>query len=587
MVAAELTHLAAARSGGEVMTTQVTFLQPDPEQIRHQIRGILDSYSHDWDLLAELAQNAVDAINRQKPVKGHVFLEVDAPNREISIRDNGGGIDPNDLPKLLRPFGSDKMRDPSQIGQKGVGLTFVIFSTSRFELESHHVNGSRRAVVEGARAWADLEGDQALVASVDDLEPGENGLTIRLKIADEKHPIWGLSHSQLEFLLRTRTALGNTAHIWGGTLNCDFSLIHTDLSGAKHAIERECEYMLPTSALPDHGTIFIAEFQNWLGEKDRDDVEKRRKLKDKVVCNSGKVNQAGRTLNYWACFVPNRAIWRDLTERAGLPVRDDENESESETEHDAEYAFSGGLLTSTKGMPTGISLELKPRGSAGYVPNFFIIIEDPSLSFDIGRKAIQGRQQGMLRDIAYEQFREFIAIASKYIGGSLGDGPSPYDREEILEEIKGLPDLVSPHSRFVKRPNDQEATVAAMFYEQLGKGQFEGFEPYISGYRAKYDLFGRVGKKSFSVEFKFSLAGLFKDFSDERKLFSEIDVVVVWDIHERDWKEVARRGLELQEAKDHGLAPLDKRFPVVHFRLYIDGSKPIEIVCMRRLLKPE
>jgi molecular chaperone HtpG len=507
------------------MSTHVTFLQPDPEQIRHQIRGILDSYSHDWDLLAELAQNAVDAINRQKPVKGHIFIEVDAPNREITIRDNGGGIDPHDLPKLLRPFGSDKMRDPSQIGQKGVGLTFVIFSTSRFELESHHLDGSRKAIIEGARGWVDLEGDQGLTASVDEIEPGENGLSIKLKIADDKHPIWSLTHAQLEFLLRTRTALGNTAHIWGGTVNCDFTLVHTDLSGEKDAIERECEYMIPVTALPDHGIISVADFQSWLGEKDRDDVEKRRKLKDKVVCNSGKVNQAGRTLNYWACFVPNRAIWRDLSERVGLAVTDPEGEDETEVE--SEYAFSGGLLTSTKGMPTGISLELKPRGSAGYVPNFFIIIEDPSLSFDIGRKSIQGRQQGMLRDIAYEQFREFVALASKYIGGSIGDGPSPYDREEILEEIKTLPDLNSALSKFVKRPNDQEATVAAMFYEQLGRGEFEGFEPYISGYRAKYDLFGRVAKKSFSVEFKFSLSALFKDFSDERKLFSEIDVVVI------------------------------------------------------------
>jgi molecular chaperone HtpG len=478
------------------------------------------------------------------------------------------------------------MRDSSQIGQKGVGLTFVIFSTSRFEIETHHANGSRKAVIESARNWVDLEGDQQLIADVDEVDRSENGLTVRLKIADDTHPIWSLTHAQLEYVLRTRTAVGNTAHVWGGTLNCDFSLLHTDASGAKKAIERECEYMLPTEALPAHGQISLIEFQTWLAEKkDRDDVEKRRKLKDKVVCNSGKVNQAGRTLNYWACFVPNRAIWRDLSQIVGLCSEPDEDEVQNDLE--SEYGFSGGLLTSTKGMPTGISLDLKPRGSAGYVPNFFIIVEDPSLSFDIGRKAIQGRQQGMLREIAYGQFREFISIASKYIGGSIGDGPSPYDREEILEEIKSLPDLGSSVSRFVKRPNDQEATVAAMFYEQMGSGQFGAFEPYISGYRAKYDLFGRVGKKSFSIEFKFSLAGLFKDFSDERKLFSEIDVVVVWDIIEQDWKEVSRRGLDLQEVKEGGIAPSEKRFPVVHFRLYIDGSKPIEVVCMRRLLKPE
>ena len=46
---------------GALMST-IDFLKPDTEQIRHQIRGILDSYSHDWDLLSELAQNCIDAI---------------------------------------------------------------------------------------------------------------------------------------------------------------------------------------------------------------------------------------------------------------------------------------------------------------------------------------------------------------------------------------------------------------------------------------------------------------------------------------------------------------------------------------------
>ena len=47
-----------------------------------------------------------------------------------------------------------------------------------------------------------------------------------------------------------------------------------------------------------------------------------------------------------------------------------------------------------------------------------------------------------------------------------------------------------------------EATVAAMFYEQLGAGKFDSFEPYISGYKAKYDLYGRVGKRSFNTTFQ-------------------------------------------------------------------------------------
>ncbi len=101
---------------------QTEFLQPDNEQIRHQIRGVLDSYSHEWDILSELLQNSVDAI-REKPLgKGHISLSVDASARSIRVRDNGVGIDPAEIGKLLRPFGTNKANKPRQIGEKGVGL---------------------------------------------------------------------------------------------------------------------------------------------------------------------------------------------------------------------------------------------------------------------------------------------------------------------------------------------------------------------------------------------------------------------------------------------------------------------------------
>jgi molecular chaperone HtpG len=146
--------------------------------------------------------------------------------------------------------------------------------------------------------------------------------------------------------------------------------------------------------------------------------------------------------------------------------------------------------------------------------------------------------------------------------------------------------LDSDVSKFIKRPNQQEATVAGMFFEQLGRDAFEEFRPYISGYKGRYDLYGRIGKKSFSIEFKFDLAGLFKDFADERKMFDEIDVVVIWDLTERDWKLVAARGLSLAEVKQSPLGGAPSRFPQSHYELRLSGVNPIEIVCMHRILKP-
>ena len=54
------------------------FLFPTLSQIRHSICGIDDSYNNFWDILAELIQNAVDAINRTDPVvQGEIYLQID------------------------------------------------------------------------------------------------------------------------------------------------------------------------------------------------------------------------------------------------------------------------------------------------------------------------------------------------------------------------------------------------------------------------------------------------------------------------------------------------------------------------------
>ena len=567
------------------MSEKLPFLTPDRAQIRHQIKGVLESYSHEWDVLAELSQNAVDAVVRADPTRGHINLHVDAGTRTIEILDNGAGIDPTQLQRLLRPFGSDKRGLSNQIGQKGVGLTFVLFSSVSFEIETHCETGSALAKVFGAKAWAESEEDDDLFVEVEEISPAARGTRIKVKLADDHTALFGLTFEQMVFVLRTRTALGGTGFIWQNTLNCDAKLVHSDISGVKREREFDCNYLLPIEGLKADDLISVEDYVEWRREGDRSDAEKRRKLKDKIVYTVGKKYQAGRDIKYWSCFVPSRAVWEALS-RIHKLIPETEEDTLDGDEMFSGFQFSGGLATSSKGMPTGIYLELKPRGSAGYFPNFFVLVEDPSLSFDIGRKSIQGRQQGMLREIAYELFKNYIRDFVKYISGAITDPDPTYDREELFAEIATIADLDSASSRFIKRPNSQEATVAAMFFEQLGKGMFEGFSPLISGYKDRYDLYGKIGSRSQVVEFKFDLTGLFRDFSDERKMFDEVNTVVLWEITEKDRNTIAKRGLTLSEVGAGLLSSQPTKFPSAHYMLNLDGVKSIEIVSMRKVLKP-
>ena len=568
------------------MLKSIPFLQPNPAQIRHQIRNILESYNHDWDLVAELAQNSVDAIYLEQPTKGHMRLTIDAPNKRITFDDNGCGIPPDDLPGLLAPFSSNKGQAPNLIGYKGVGISFVIFSSAHFEIHSHHSTGSSRATIDGAAAWLDADSDDLPDLAFDNsIEPrATHGTTISIRLPDAaENKFFSLSPDQIEMILRTRTAIGATATIWGASVDKDLSLSFIDLNGEIHEREMDCSYFLPTSGLSPKEFISLRDFQEW-NTGDRSDSQKREKLRDKLVYLDGQKEQAGRRIRYWSCFVPKRKAWDVLSVRYKLvdesilrmnPI------ARSHEYSDSEWLFSGGMFTSTKGMPTGIRSDMRAKGSAGYLPNFFIVLEDPLLSFDIGRKSIPGRQLGMLRDIASDVFRDFISGVRKYIGGEPESGEDGWNRTSVFNEIRSMPDLPSQTSKFLKRPSSQEATVAAIFFELLGNGTITDFAPYIAGYKNKYDLYSKFRTSDVVVEFKYALSALFRDFDDETKLFDEIDIVVVWEITEKDYEIVKSRSLDLQEVEP-GLTTSQES--VFHYKLFLGPTHPIRIVCLRRLL---
>jgi len=110
------------------------------------IRGILDSYHSNYDVLSEALQNAIDAIEEEykirtekkgKPDEDYVptvWITIDLPSNRIQVCDNGPGIAWDYFKKVLVPGFtakallklSERKRIPRNIrfrGHKGVGLT--------------------------------------------------------------------------------------------------------------------------------------------------------------------------------------------------------------------------------------------------------------------------------------------------------------------------------------------------------------------------------------------------------------------------------------------------------------------------------
>jgi HSP90 family molecular chaperone len=139
--------------------------EPSQSRLRKEILNICDSYSHPWDVLAELCQNSVDAIRRQRRLHGEattphqISVVIDSTDRSIEVRDTGTGLPADHLVSLLAPHGTDKEQDADEIGEKGVGLTYTIYMSDGYEIETRCESDTTTGCMKGAAAWKNGQSD--------------------------------------------------------------------------------------------------------------------------------------------------------------------------------------------------------------------------------------------------------------------------------------------------------------------------------------------------------------------------------------------------------------------------------------------
>ena len=566
------------------------FLKPSINTIRKSIKGIEDSYNNYWDILAELLQNSVDAINKKEDKRGNIFISVDSLKKIISVKDDGVGIEYEKLPILLSPFSTDKDDDFETIGEKGVGLKFVIFQSNDFKLKTRALGSDivSEVSIKDACAWKKSDDQFILQMDVekDEKDVDFYGTEIIVK-GIENDDLFNLNQDELKFILRTKTAIGNVLELFEDNVNIDISLRFMDSNGIETIEKLPYKYWLPIEGVSKNDIYNLYDFQNWLKEKDRSDIEKRNQLKNKIIYKSGTITHAGyREIKYWSCFVPKRKIWDDLSICDGL-IKEEFLSDEDIKQKKFFSTHQPGIYTSVKGMPTGISVEHPTTGYAGYWANIFIIFEDKKLNFDIGRKSINGSVKSIYKEHAKTIFSDYLAYVTKYVSGEPETNDSPiWDRDLIKEEIDSMPELNNSIVKFAKNPSEQEASVAAIFYELVGGGKIDDFLPVISGYRNKYDLYGYWDKHFVVIEFKSHLRNIIRDFDDYVKCSNEIDYIVCWDVNDEDLKALNSVSLTLEEINDSDLFNNVKNYiPVSTHRLIVSPTaKPIYIIDLKKVL---
>lgn len=544
------------------------FLLANPEnRVKKQVENIYQSYSHPWDVLAELTQNSVDAIkdwesefpNETRQHK--ITLKINKESRSVIINDTGIGIIPDKLPDLLAPNATDKAGDSITVGEKGVGLTFCIFCSNKFNIETKSPLGEYSADLVSARTWRqrdevdDIPDTQNESRTEEPISAGETGTKIRLDdiqlATDEEESIFELSPERLKYLLRTKTAVGNTK-VGHSTELPDIDIHLEIVSESETEFDDDLDFMYyyPDQFWESEDVVDLEKFEN------RDDIgrmsdgQKREHLDGKVWKASGETTRNGNEIRYYAVFLPSSKGWERVSRQNDLIDNKENNDVKS------------GIYISTRGMPTGIEINAPDTGSRGYWNNMYILLGYDGFQFDLGRKSIPGRTQGMLKDIAIDKFNLFTNWRNAIRSSSKNPSTKPTQvvrtqRQERFEKLDRIADLNYPSINFGKLPDSQEAGVVAMFHELIGANELDNYICYRSGYSQDYDFWGRYEaaidelgeniqsefpdrdmiKQNVVLEAKYEASDVIRDIEEDRKYLSDIDMIVCWKVDEEKFNE--------------------------------------------------
>ncbi|MBF0542665.1 MAG: hypothetical protein HQK91_14590 [Nitrospirae bacterium] len=218
------------------------------------------------------------------------------------------------------------------------------------------------------------------------------------------------------------------------------------------------------------------------------------------------------------------------------------------------------------------------------IPVMVMLFEDRNLKFDIGRKSIHGSQARIYKEYASRIFYEYIKYVARYVGGEVSQD-TEWSKDEIYAEIDKIIDLNVSTIKFQKNPKNQEASVAAIFYECIGNGIIKDILPLISGYRNRYDLYAKWNNKKIVIEFKAKLINILRDFNDEQKMFNEINCIVCWDVDDSDKQGMKDKGISLDEITQSSFDNGNKKFPhSTHFLTLSGLVPPIYIIDLKKII---
>ena len=581
------------------------FLQKaiDDELLRASAQNILDSYAHPWDILAESLQNAVDAIeikaSQNSTAARRVQVCFDCQTRSVEVSDTGCGMSKSDIAEILAP-GKSLKRSMSQLrGEKGVGISFLVFTCNRFRLET--CNGEKTVYLEihDANKWirgscisqpvfseVKIQGPMSHLGSSTYTRVWVEDVPIR---ENEEDDVFQYTKPRLVHMLRSKTAAGHTHSLFNAgerpPIDIRVELQYVDSNGARFSYEDiPYSYASPAEYLVKSDVITWDKYRQLL------ESGRVRKVRGKSLVRTGRfMSDTGREVR-WFAFASSRKLYDSISEERRL---------QTERGNDVEP----GIYVSTKGMPTGIQLAPPRTGQAAYWPSFFILLQYDAVRWDVGRKFVGGRVAEMLKRVALgEIFNKTVDHIPHFITSTSSEVAAlEKEREidDIKQEVKKSSDLGIVTIPYAKVPREEQGVIA-IFHELIGAKVLKGYHTLRSSAREQYDAFVRYSVRradlkgkakdkltkdsaeyEIFVEFKYEASDLLADL-ERRKRARDIKLLVCWSIEP---KKLEDENVEVEEINEEESIFSGATHRLIFSNRYQFGAdNQLHVICLKDLI---